>query len=172
MVRSRAGRGFSLIELVVVIVLIGLLAAVGANMVADTMSTAYTVTNNQASGSAARYAAERITREVREVAFGALGYSITTMTSASLAFTKEDGTAVTISSASGALTVRYGTATAQTLTNQVSSFAFAYYDQLGGTTTSIEDIRFVQVTLSVVNSKTGATDSLRTRIFLRNAQAA
>jgi len=165
----RTSRGFSLMELVVVIVLLGMMFATGANMVSDTMRTAYTVTNNYASGSQARYATERLTREVREMAYAAAGYNITTMTSTSLAFSKEDGTSVTINYASPTLTLKYGSTTS-TISDQVSSFALAYYDQLGATTTDVADIRFVQITLSVVNSKTGTTDSLRTRIFLRNAE--
>ena len=165
----RTCRGFSLFELVVVIVLMGIIFATGANMVGDTMRTAYTVTNNYASGSQARYTTERLTREIREIAYLVNGYNITTMTSTSLAFSKEDGTSVTINYVSPTLTLKYGSTTS-TISDQVSSFALAYYDQLGGTTTSTADIRFVQVTISVVNSKTGTTDSMRTRIFLRNAE--
>ena len=167
-----ANRGFSLVELVVVIVLLGLMAAVSANLISDTMLASYTATNNQASGSAARYAAERITREVRELSYGATGgYQITTMTATSLAFTKQDGTVVTITSSAGTLTLRYtSVGAAQTLATGVSSFAFAYMDQLGATTTDPEEVRFVQVTMSIQNATTGKTDSLRTRIFLRNAQ--
>jgi len=170
--RPRSSRGFSLIELVVVIVLMGFLAAVSANLIADTFTASYTTTNNAASGSVARYAAERITREVREMAYGTTGgYTISTWTSTSLSFTKQDGTVVTITSSGGTLTLRYtAIGTAQTLATGVTSFAFAYLDQLGATTTDAEDVRYVQVTMSVQNSSTGNTDSIRTRIFLRNAE--
>jgi type II secretory pathway pseudopilin PulG len=157
-----------LVELVVAIVLLGILFAAGANMVGDTMTTAFTVTRNQASGSQARYTAERLTREVREMAYATTGYDISTMTSTSLAFNKQDGTAVTINYSGTTLTLNYG-GTTSTLSDQVSAFAIAYYDLLGGTTADKDDVRFVQITLSVVNSNTGTTDSLRTRIFLRNA---
>jgi prepilin-type N-terminal cleavage/methylation domain-containing protein len=174
----RACGGFSLVELIVVIVLMGFLAAVSANLIADTMTASYTATNNAASGSAARYAAERITREVRELAYGTTGgYTISTWTSTSFAFTKQDGTVVTITGTpsatpgAGTLTLRYtSVGAAQTLATGVSAFAFSYLDQLGATTTDKEDIRYVQLTMSIQNAKTLKTDSLRTRIFLRNAQ--
>ena len=165
----RRSRGFSLVELVVATVLLAILFAASANMVGDTMRTAYTQTNNMASGSQARYATERLTREIREMAFAAAGYNITTWTSTQLAFAKEDGTSVTINYVSPTLTLKYGSTTS-TISDQVSSFALAYYDQLGATTAAKSDVRFVQITISVVNSKTGTTDSLRTRVFLRNAE--
>jgi len=172
MAKRRSSLGFSLVELIVVIVLMSLMAAVSANLISDTMTASYTATNNAASGSVARYAAERITREVRELAYGSSGgYSISTWTSTSFAFTKQDGTVVTITSSGGTLTLRYTSiGAAQTLATGVTSFAFAYLDQLGATTTDKEDIRYVQLTMSVQNAKTSKTDSLRTRIFLRNAQ--
>jgi prepilin-type N-terminal cleavage/methylation domain-containing protein len=166
--RSRRSRGFSLVELIVVIVLLGILFAAGANMVGDTMQTAYIETNNQASGSQARYAMERLTREIRETAMGATGYSITNMGVANMVFTKQDGTAVTIDYSGSTLTLKYASTTS-TLSDQVSSFTLEYLDQLGATTAAKADVRFIRVTMSVVNSKTGMTDSLRTHIFLRNA---
>ena len=168
--RRRASRGFTLMELVVTIVLLGILGAVGSSMVGNTMNTAYHTTHNHASASQARYAAERVAREIREMAYLVSGYHITSMTATNLAFTKEDGTSVTIASSGGNLTMSYG-GTTSTLTNQVSAFALVYLDQLGTVTTSTADVRFVQVTLTLVNAKTGMTDSVRTRVFLRNAMA-
>jgi prepilin-type N-terminal cleavage/methylation domain-containing protein len=162
-------RGFTLMELVVVLALLGLLAAAGTNMVGDTMTTAYYVTHNHSSGSKARYAVERMTREIREVAYGPLGYSMT-MGANTLSFTKEDGTAVTIASSGGNLQLTYSGTTA-VLTDQVSAFAFAYFDLDNVATSDPEQVRFVQVTIELTNAKTLQKDSIRTRIFLRNAQA-
>lgn len=169
----RAARGFSLIELIVAIVLLGFLAVTGANMLGDTMNTSYITTNNHSSGSQARYAMERMTREIREIAYGATGYTIGTKTATTFSFTKDNGTVVTLTGSGTTLTLQYSPGTTSTLTDQLGSggLAFTYLDQLGGVTTSNEDIRFVQITMTVTNTKTGTTDSLRTRVFLRNAQA-
>jgi prepilin-type N-terminal cleavage/methylation domain-containing protein len=166
-------RGFSLIELVIAMVLLGILAAVGSSMIGDAMNASMIATRNQSSGSQGRYAMERMVREIREMAYGASGYSITAKTSTSLAFSKENGTAVTITSSGTSLTLLYNPGTTSTLTDQVSSgtFAFAYLDQVGGTTTNNDEIRFVQITMTVANTTTGKSEQLRTRVFLRNAQA-
>jgi MSHA biogenesis protein MshO len=171
-------RGFTLIEVIVAMVLLGFLAVVGSHMIGDSMRTASITANNQASGSQARFAVERMTREIRELAYGSTQYSITTKTATTFAFTKEDGTAVTITcpsscgSATNAVTMTYA-GTTSTLTDQVplNGLAFEYLDQFGATTTSNADIRLVQITLSVTNSQTSRTDSFRTKVLLRNAQS-
>ena len=177
---ARRARGFTLIELIVVMVLMGILFVVGSSMVGDTMRTSYLTTENHSSGSQARYAMERMAREIRQLQYGDLGYSFLTKTSTALAFTKEDLSTVSIVSCGTNLTLRYSSAvtcvacsdSAPCLTNQISagSFAFAYLDQLGAATTTNEEIRFVQITMTVTNAKTGKAENLRTRIFLRNAQ--
>lgn len=159
--------------MIITIVLLGILAILGANMVGDTMNTAYITTQNHASGSQTRYAAERLTREIREMAYGSSGYEITSnlTNKTTLAFNKEDGTAVTITASGSTLTLGYSPGTTSTLTDQLTAFTMAYYPQVGSTeTTDKDDIRFVQVSMSVANAKTGRIDSLRTRVFLRNAQ--
>ena len=171
---GRRVRGFTLVELIVVMVLLGFLAAVGSKMIAGTMETSYIAARNASSGSQARYAMERITREIREMAFGPTGYVVPTMGASSIVFTKEDGTVVTITYSGTTITLGYTGGTTSTLTNQLVSGAtntFAYRDVLGGTTTDKEDVRFVEVTLAFANSVTGQAETLRNRIFLRNAQA-
>jgi prepilin-type N-terminal cleavage/methylation domain-containing protein len=173
-VRSRVARsrGFTLLEAVVAIVLLGLLASVGTNMMSDTMIASFTTTQNHSSGSQLRFAVERMAREIREMAYAATGYDITTKTSTSLVFKKEDGTTVSISASANTVTMAYG-ATSSTLTDQLSTggLSLTYLDQLGAATTDNDEIRFVQISMTVANTKTGKTDSLRTRVMLREAQA-
>jgi len=175
MAGGRRTRGFTLIELIVVMVLLGFLAAVGSKMIAGTMDTSYIAARNHSSGSEARYAMERITREIREMAFSASGYSVSTMGASSIVFTKEDGTVVTITYSGNSITLGYTGGTTSTLTNQLvsgSTTTFQYRDQLGGATADKEDVRFVEITLAFANTVTGQAETLRNRVFLRNAQAA
>lgn len=169
--------GFTLVELIVAIVLLGLLAVVGTHMVSGTMIAAYATTQDYSSGSQARYAMERMVREIREMQFGVSGYSITSKSATSLEFTKENGTVVRIrrpSTSDTRILVRYASGTEYTLTDQLTTasdgLTLEYLDQLGATTTDNEDIRFVRITMKVKNTKTGGLEYMRTRVFLRNAQ--
>jgi hypothetical protein len=118
---------------------------------------------------------ERITREIRETAYAASGYSFTTMGASTIVFTKVDGTTVTMTYSSTSLTLGYSGGSTSTLSDQLASGltnVFQYRDQLGGTTADKEDVRFVEVTLAFANTVTGQSETLRDRVFLRNAQAA
>lgn len=83
--------GFTLVELIISIVLLGLLATVGTSMIADSFSLTRIVNANQADTVQARYALERMAREIREVKYlNTSRYCITTMNSAVLRFDKVD----------------------------------------------------------------------------------
>ena len=166
-------RGFTLLELVIVIVLLGFIAAVGSQMIGDTMRTSFVWSHNTSTESQGRYAVERMARELREMAFAAGGYDISSWSSTAITFNKEDGTAVTISSSGTTLTLVYNPGATATLTDQLSSgtFALTYLDLLGGTVSDKEDVRAVQIAMTLANPTTGKTESFRNRVFLRNAQA-
>ncbi len=100
--KQKKNCGFTLIEFIIVIVLLGLLAAVGSNMLSDSFRTTRIVNAGNASQEQARYVLERIAREIREIKHclgsacltGAAstfsGYCITAMTTSQLAFYKRD----------------------------------------------------------------------------------
>lgn len=167
--------GFTLVEAVMVIVLIGVLAAVGAPMIANGMRLAITAGTDLDTLSQLRYATERIAREVREVESVAGLYSITTPVNASgssLSFTKGDGsgTVVTISAAAlPSVTVTYSGVGTAPLTTQATGLQFSYAS-LDGLPVTTSNVRFVDITLTVQNPATSATYSQVTRVALRNAQ--
>jgi len=71
--RIRRSSGFTLVEIVISIVLLGILAAVGSNMIYDSFRTTRLVDANQASRAQLRYAVERLAREIREVKYVSQG---------------------------------------------------------------------------------------------------
>ena len=174
--------GFTLVELVISIVLIGILAAVGSSMIVDSFTTTRMVNADNASAGQARYALERLAREIREIKYDSSGgnYCITAMTATNLVFYRTSGTysstcntnvvTVTINMSGANLTLGYSSpAVTSNLSSQVSSFALAYYDIAGNTTASTDAIRFVQITLTVTDATSGQSISQRTRVALRNA---
>lgn len=170
-VRS-CSRGFTLIEMTMVIVILGVLAAATAPLVANSFRAYETNQSNLVTLTKLRYATERIAREVREVNFNGTNYQFSTMSPNTLSFTKNDAasTVVTITgSAPPLVTLQYSTpAMSATLTNQVTSLQFQYFDindnSAGVTSTTVA---YVDVVLTLNDPNSGAAVQ-RTRIALRN----
>lgn len=174
-------KGFTLIELVISIVLLGMLAAVGSTMISDGFTSTRMVNANQSNAGQARYAVERIAREIRETLYKdafPTGYKIDNFTASNLVFTKcpkveitctpDNWVTVTINNNGKILTLGYSSpATISTLTDQVSSFDMSYYDATGVLTKIASDIRIVQISLSIADPS-GEILSQRTRVALRN----
>lgn len=189
--------GFTLIELIISIVLLGLLAAVGSNMLSDSFMTARMVNNSNTSKDQARYVLERLAREIREVKYvdsgiyaTAASYCIDTMTSSRFVLHKRtDANNTDRSNCTGALagtdtvtidyaappnlTLTYASLGASaTLTSNVATGGFALsYFQSDGTTvaTTSATVYFVQIALTVTDA-TGANGiAQRVRVALRNS---
>lgn len=161
----RRTRGFTLIEAVMVIVLLGILAAAGAPMIAEGMRVATTASTDLDTLSQLRYTTERLARELREIESVGGVYTINTGTGT---FTKTDGTVVTISFASPNVSINYAGTGSATLTNQASAFQLNYLDISGATGATASTLRFVEVQLTLTNPTTGASHTQRTRVAMRN----
>lgn len=168
-----SARGFTLIEMVVTLVLVGILAAIGLSILSNS-ARAYSATQESlATLGKLRYATERLAREIREVRRDPLApgdYDIAVMTTATFQFTRTDGVETTLEAAPPRLTLRYSTPVADpppALTDQVASFAFKYFKADGVTAaTSKSDVAFVETNLTLTQG--GADYAQRTRISLRN----
>lgn len=175
--RRFINRGFTLIELVIAIVVLGFLAAVGASMFSSSFSLTAGVDAKHASTGQARYAVERLEREIREIQYSDPTYTVGDMTPNKFVFTKDNGTIVTIELNAGNLTICYGAipcASPQTLHNQVianpGGVGLLTYYQANGTSLATDgsNLRFVQFYLSVTDAN-GQTLSQRSRVSLRNS---
>ena len=147
-----------------VIVLMGILAAVGAPMIANGMRVSLQTSTDLGTVSQLRYATERIVRELREVRFSGGAYSISATTNP-LTFTKIDGTSVSISRAGTDLTLGYG-GSATLLSNQVAGLGITYTNVSGSILQNSPS--FVDVQLTLTNPTSGASYTQNARIALRN----
>lgn len=166
--------GSTLIELIMVIVIVGILAAAGSAILVKGVE-AYSATEESIDTlSKLRYATERAAREMREVRRTPAtpsDYEIATRTTSTFAFTKSDGVTVTLTASPPLLTLAYSSpAVTATLANEVSSAAFSYYQADGVTPASSNaDIAFAELNLTLT-SALGGNYSQRTRVALRNKQ--
>jgi prepilin-type N-terminal cleavage/methylation domain-containing protein len=180
--------GFTLIEMVVTIVLMGVLLALGAPLIASSVRAFNATSGGLHTLSKLRFATERLAREIREVQRNPSApdefHIIGTPTATSLVFNKydyavDDTVRVSINqaSASDPLVLSYQTSTASdwnpavsaTLADQVELFEMKYYGADGQTETADKSlVRYVQVTLHLAYESGSYPQS--TRIALRNRQ--
>jgi prepilin-type N-terminal cleavage/methylation domain-containing protein len=163
--------GFTLIEMVIAVVILGLLgAAAGYGLQNGALAFVNTADSVHTLGKL-RVASERLVREIREIRRDPLTpalYDIATMNATTLAFTKTDGTNVTLNSAPPQVTLAYSApAGTHTLTDEVGSLTFAYYQADGITpATGSGDVAFIEFEL--VLTRNGNVYPQRARVALRN----
>jgi MSHA biogenesis protein MshO len=164
--------GFSLIELVVSIVILGLLAAATAPIFSSSMRAYVESDAHLTTLSKARYATERIARELREVRYDTANtrYDFGAISATSMAFTKQDATVVTVTAAGANLNFTYTPpGVTSPLTDELSAVNFLYCTALQTPptcTANATNVASVEVSLTLASR--GATHTQRVRVALRN----
>ena len=160
--------GFSLFELIATIVVLAIMAGVGARILDHGVSTYDTVTRTVGINGRLNYAMERLTREIGATNYNGTGYDMAAMTATRLVFTKQDGVTVTIDGSSAPLLIlAYDTpAVSATLTDDLSALTLTYLQADGVTAaTGTTDVAFVVINLTLTNGT--ATFSRQRRVALR-----
>ncbi len=173
-------KGFTLVEMVLAILLIGMLAGVAAMTIQHGVRASVETTTRNNTLSKLRLATERIAREVRQVRRNPAAptdFDFLSRTPTGLSFRRlaENGTTVltvTVDAATAPL-LRLGYDTppgTPILTDQVSAAQFQYLRSDGVTPASSNaDVAFVEFSLTLADSY-GNTYPERVRIALRNRQ--
>jgi len=167
--RQPAVRGFTLIELTMMLVVVGILASLSAPLILNGLRAYDINAGNLVTLGKLRYATERIAREIRETQYNGTNYLIASMTATNLQFTKNDATTVTIGLAAPNITLGYSTpALSATLTDQATALQFNYFQADGVTVaTDNANVAYIEVTVTLNDPNSGAYTQ-RTRVGLRN----
>lgn len=154
-------RAFSLIEFVMVIVIIGILVAIGVPLLMEAADAWLLQSQRKEMSESAKIAIDRMVREIRRAT------SITTAQAATLQFTDIDSQNITFTR-SGATLQRTLAGTTNNLADNATSLTFAYYDASGNPTAVLADIRRIQINLSF--SLGGTQISLQSQVSPRRLQ--
>lgn len=154
----RTTKGFTLIEMLVVMVITGIVTAIAATMLSAGFTSYFTGVNVTSLNNQAIIAMLRISKELQQATrFSAINSTNTT-------FTTTDGTTITYNWTSPNLT-RTG-ASAQTLSNQMTSFSLAYYQSNFSATATLTAVRAITISMTLSNGN--ETVSLLNTVFLNN----
>lgn len=188
-----AQRGFTLVELVIAMVLIGALGAVGSSMLSDSFITTQRVNDSNGTKAQTRYVLERLAREIREVKYLNGGSycleqinGVDTMAPQRLVFDKRsnsqsldrqncatDSNRVTINYSAPLLTLAYATpALSATLSDRVApaGFSMRYLQSDGATVSnSAATLYFVEIALTLTDATGAQGFSQHLRVALRNS---
>ncbi len=156
--RNKSQRGFTLIEMIVVIVIMAILAVISTNVVQSAFNSYFTNQDIAAANSTGRLVLENMARRIRMIRSSA---DITTASSTQLVFTDINGNSVNYSWSSPTLQLN-----SQTLANNVSSFTLSYLDRNASTTSTLANIRYVTVSFTITQNNIAY--DFRTTIYARN----
>jgi prepilin-type N-terminal cleavage/methylation domain-containing protein len=177
----RTERGFTLIELIISIVVLGVLAATGAPVLMASIQAYASSEQTVETIDKLRLTSERLARELREASKATITYN-NSSTTPTITFTRVDylvsGSTVTSNSytvtltgdiSNSKITIAYGSNSA-TLTDQLSAVSFTFYNSSGtalsgaiasGTSPSSMD-------MEIVLTSNGQNFRQRTRVAFQN----
>jgi prepilin-type N-terminal cleavage/methylation domain-containing protein len=165
--------GVTLLELVLVIILLGILSVISLNMISDSYTTTRIINNGNANTSTARYAMERISREIRQVTYDTNTklVLVTNAASTQMSFTKSELSVdklVSVRLNGQSLLLSNPIASGEfVLAEHVTNFSLQYFDSTMVAAPALGNIRFVQINLTIDAPDAPAVE-LHSLVALRN----
>ncbi len=173
--RRRRERGWTLIEMVIVIIVFAIVATIGARLMSTMFLSYFTARDITSSDAQARVAFERMTRELRQIR-SATAADLDPASTAQVRFIDSDGNGVCFyrdAATNRLMRSDDGPATAcgatrpQPLSDFVTGLNFVYYVNDGRTTTAAATAVYY-VTVKVNVQDNNVSDTLRATIHPRN----
>lgn len=155
--KKKTSAGFTLLELVLVILILGILGTAGSVMLAQGIETYYTSQGSSQADWQGRLALERMARDIRTVRSAA---DITTASASQFQFTDVNNNSVNYT-LSGTNLNRGS----DVLAEGVSTLTFTYWDNNALVTAVLANIRYVGIQLGITQG--GVNYTVRTVVELR-----
>jgi len=150
--------GFTLIEVIMVMVILGVIAAMSSKMIAAGFNAALTSQNLNNANWQGRLAIERMVRDIRVVRSA---NDIVTRTASDFMFTDISGNSIEYKLSGGNLLRN-----TQILADGVNSLTFSYVDKNGNAVAGNTDVHYVGITLKITQDN--ANYSLTSSVYLRD----
>lgn len=152
--RSKA-QGFTLIEMIIVITIIGIIAALGGHMLNISFRTYIHAQDTQDMNEQTQLALARFSRDVRNAK------TLSTINASQLQFTNSEGKTFNYQLSGTDLNLN-----SEPLAEHVSGLTFSYLDSTGATTAVIANVYFIGMQLSITENN--ATLTVDTTLHPRN----
>lgn len=159
---AKVQKGFTIIEVVLVILIIGIVSTVGAQVIVQSFLAQQTAKEVLESTMAADMALERMSRELRQA------QSFSSALATQIAFVDYQGNAINYSQRGTQLLRSQNGQTAQVLCQPISGITFSFLDKNLQTTNVNTAITFIQISLSVTRTQ-GLPITVSSGIFSREA---
>jgi len=142
----RITRGFTIIELIIVIVLVGFLSTIAAQMISSNFSAYFegkTITNLT---NKTNIAADNLMRELKSA------QSVSAIATTGLTFVNQSGNTIVVALSGTNLTRSVNGATAEPLCDEVTSLTLSYFDQNFAATITPASVSFVTVNMTTTEN--------------------
>jgi prepilin-type N-terminal cleavage/methylation domain-containing protein len=155
--RVSATRGFTLIEMIMGVVIVAVLATIGATMLGAGFDSFFLSRETNQNDWQGRLALERITRDLRSVRTPA---DITTMTGTQIVFTDSDNDQIAYALSGTTVTRTQNGGTARVLADNAAALTFSYL-QDDGSTTAVAAANVYYITVDLTISSANASTRYR-----------
>lgn len=160
--RLMLSRGFTLIEMIMVILILGIIVAMSSSLLTQGLNSASQGEGLLDANWQGQIAFERMSRDISLVRSTA---DITTIGASNFAFTDTSGNTISYS-LSGTSLLLTQNGNAAILADGVSSLSFTYFDRTGTSTATATLVRYIRISITV--TRNNVNYALTTMIYPRN----
>ncbi len=166
--QARRQYGFTLAEMIVVIIIVGIIFAVGAMLVGRSFEN-FTLSRDATDiEGQARVALERIGRELREVRGKSSSTDLDIGTANEITFRDVSGTQIRFyrDGATNRLMRQENAGTAQPLADSITAMSISYFDRNAASTGTLTEVYYIKAGITV--NKGSLNDNFSTTVKVRN----